>query len=144
MIRRFVIRGHQQRQAICQLAHNVPEGIEVIFRHEQKQRKSAQNALMWAGLLSRVSRNAWVSGRQYEPEIWHEFFKKEFLPESFEEGITLDGYEKYKFLPDGSMTMVGSTTKLTPKGFAEYLQKVEAYCAVDLGIDLYADERMFA
>lgn len=142
--RKFVIVDDVQRNAICQLARNVPAGIEVIFRQEQKQRKAEQNALMWAALLTKVSKQAWVNGRQFDNETWHEYFKKKFLPEEFEDGYTLDGYRKWKFLPDGSMSMVGSTTRLTTKGFARYLEEVEAYCTGELGVSLYEREEMYA
>jgi len=47
--------------------------------------------------------------------------------------IVKDSYRKYDTRPDGKRVLVGSTTELTVKGFAIYLQQVEAYGA-NLGV----------
>ena len=53
---------------------------EVVLREEKKTRKQDQNSLMWAGPLRDIAEQAWVSGRQFGPEVWHEFYKREYLP----------------------------------------------------------------
>ena len=59
--------------------------------------------------------------------------KSDFLPEEFEEGITKEGYRKWDYTSSGDRFLVGSTTDLTVKGFAIYLQQVEAFGA-NLGV----------
>lgn len=105
---------------------------EVVIRPYVRKRRDEANALYWVR-LQEISDQAWLEGRKYSPEIWAEFLKAKYLPIEYEQGITLDGYEKYAHLPDGSITMIGSTTKLTTKGFADYLTQVESFGA-ELGV----------
>ena len=132
--RRIIIRGPNQRQTIKALAENVPEGVEVVFREEEKPRRAEQNSLQWAGMLGEFARDGWVQGRQYPEEVWHFFLKKKLLPNTFEEGFTRVGYRKWVEGIDGSMLMVGSTTMLTVKGMARYLTECMAYGSTELGI----------
>ena len=65
-------------------------------------------------------------------------FKELFLPETFQSAehqaeIAKEGYRKYDTSPGGKRILVGSTTELTIKGFAIYLQQVEAFGA-NLGV----------
>lgn len=107
--------------------------IELILREEQKARKPDQNALMWVGPLADIAEQAYVNGRTYSAEVWHEQFKREYLPEEFDEELTKDGYQKWAITPKGDRVLIGSTTQLTVKGFALYLQQVEAFGA-SLGV----------
>lgn len=124
------------------LAKNVPVGIEVLFRAEVKPRTLDQNALMWSCQLRDIALQAWVNGRQFSAEVWHEYFKREYLPEEPEEGITKERYTKWDYTPDGERVLIGSTTELTKRGFSIYLQKIEAHGA-NLGVQFGIDERRF-
>lgn len=109
---------------------------------EHKERRSPeQNERMWKAILQPVSEQAWVAGQQFSPEVWHELFKREFLPD--EEGPTKrcrKGYKKWAYLPDGSRVLVGSTTMLTTFGMAEYQTKIEAYATQELGVRFVVQE----
>ena len=105
---------------------------EVVIRKYVKKRRDEANNLYWKR-LTEISQQAWIQGKQYSPEILAEYMKAMYLPEEYEEGITLEGYEKYAILPDGSRSVIGSTTKLTTKGFANYLTQVEVF-GVELGV----------
>lgn len=107
--------------------------LEIIIREEQRRRKLDQNGLMWVDQLAAIAAQAYVDGRTYSAEIWHEFFKELFLPEEYTDGITCEGYAKYDYMPNGKRVLVGSTTKLTMRGFADYLTEIEAYGA-NLGV----------
>lgn len=122
------------------MVYNLPldGSMEVVVRQYVRKRRDIANALYWVR-LAEISEQAWLGGRQYSPEIWAEYMKAQYLPEQYEEGITLDGYEKYAILPDGSRSVIGSTTKLTTKGFAEYLTQVEVFGA-ELGVQFSARE----
>ena len=141
--RTILLVGEMQRETAQQVLNNVPldpaKPIEVVIREQQRSRKLDQNALMWV-VLADIAEQAYVNGRCYSAEVWHEFFKREFLPESYTNGITLEGYKKWDYTPDGRRVLVGSTTKLTTTGFAEYLQQIEAYAA-NLGVMFHADKR---
>lgn len=129
--RRFLIRSKFQKELACNAVSNLPEDdeipIEVVIRERQKKRNLDQNALMWAGPLMDFEKQGYEGGRTYKAEIWHEFFKREFLPEAFDEELTREGYVKWSYLPNGDRTLVGSTTDLTVKGFSEYLEKIYAF-----------------
>ena len=113
-------------------AENRPMAVR-IYEHLDK-RSIESNALMWV-LLSDISAQAWVGGRQYPAEIWHEHAKREFLPD--ESGPTnrcRKGYRKWDILPSGERVLAGSTTQLTTAGMAEYLTKIEAFGATEMGV----------
>ncbi|MCV5968699.1 recombination protein NinB, partial [Lactococcus petauri] len=68
-----------QVETVIQLVKNMPldpiAPIEVVFREQVKVRKPTQNSLLWAGALSDIASQAWVNGRQFSAEVWHEYFK---------------------------------------------------------------------
>lgn len=104
--------------------------LRVILTSSDRKRSSEANAYYWSFLLEQIADQAWVEGRQYSKDVWHEFFAQEYA-------------EKIEFaLPDGSMmTRRKSTTEMKVGEFSEYLQKVEAYAATELGVR-FVDGRM--
>jgi len=132
--------GEIQRENAIKILQNAPidtaKPLEFILREEVKPRKADQNSLMWSCQLKCIAEQAYVAGRTYSAEIWHIEMKMEFLPEDFEEGITKDGYKKWDYTSKGDRVLIGSTTQLTVKGFAEYLTKVESFGA-NLGVMFY-------
>lgn len=147
---RIRLVGETQREAAVTRIMNIPldpdEPIEVVFREEQKIRKPDANALMWVGPLKDISEQAWVNGRQFSDKVWHEHFKREFLPEDDDpniEELAKDGYRKWDICVTGERVLVGSTTELTRKGFSIYLQQVEAFGA-SLGVMFHESPRRAA
>ena len=144
--RTFRLVGFEQINALAALVRNLPtdpdKPLEVIIREEKRARKLDQNALMWAGPLRDIAEQAWVHGKQFSAEIWHEHIKREALPDetdpfSFHADHVKDGYRKWDFTPKGQRVLVGSTTQLTVKGFAHYLEQVYA-CGASLGVQFGA------
>ena len=134
--------GEIQRENAIKVLQNAPldtaKPLEFILREEVKPRKSDQNSLMWSCQLKCIAEQAYVNGRTYSAEVWHEHMKELFLPETFQSpehqaDIVKEGYRKYDTSPSGKRILVGSTTELTIKGFAIYLQQVEAFGA-NLGV----------
>lgn len=114
--------------------------VELIFREEKKTRKPSQNEAMWAGPLRDIAEQAWVDGRQFQIETWHEYFKEKYLPEDDDpelETLARDGYRKWDIDPDGNRQLIGSTTQLLIRGMALYMQQVEAHGA-SLGVVFHA------
>ena len=116
--------------------------LEVIIREQVKGRKQSQNAAMWAGIHSDFAAQAWVNGRQFDAETWHEYFKKQFLPEAHDprlDKLVKDpaSWEKWREDIDGELRCVGSTTKLSKKGMAEFMRAVEGL-AMEYGVQLSA------
>lgn len=143
--RTFRLIGYDQINLLAAVVRNLPvdpvKPLEVIIREEKKPRKLDQNALMWAGPLRDIAEQAWVHGKQFSAEVWHEHFKREFLPEDmltdFDSSHVRDGYQKWAILPSGNQVLIGGTTQLTVKGFAAYLDQIYAYGA-NLGVQFGA------
>lgn len=88
------------------------------------KRTAKQNRRYWGkGVLSQIATQAVVGGRQYEPEIWHEYFKRKFI-----------GVQE---LPNGELIGETSTT-LTTAEFSAFCDQVEAYGATEFGV-VYED-----
>lgn len=140
--RTFLLVGATQQNAAQAFLRNLPidskDPIEVVVREYAKPRKLSQNALMWVGPLADIAEQAWVDGRIYSAEVWHEHFKRQFLPEEFDPSICREGYRKWDFTPSGERVLVGSTTQLTVKGMAQYLTQIEA-AGADMGVQ-FSDE----
>lgn len=132
------IIGEQQKDLAKSLINALPidadKPICVTIGEEVKVRKLDQNALMWVGPLKDISRQAYVHGRTYSEQVWHEYFKREFLPNEYDEELTKEGYRKWITDPAGFPILIGSTTDLTVKGFSQYLMQIEAYGA-GLGVE---------
>lgn len=130
--RTFILTDERVQESLVKVAKNLPlDGtIEVVIRLAQKKRSSAQNDLMWVR-LTEISEQAWVSGLRYSPEVWHEHYKRQYLPEMID--LELDRrvknpekYRKWTRTPGGERVLVGSTTDLTKWGMLEYMTQVEA------------------
>lgn len=138
--RRILLRGHEQVERAIALLSNVPldpdKPLELIVREEVKPRKPDQNALMWAGPLKDISEQAWFDGRKFSPEIWHEYFKRQFLPDEFDPELCLEGYIKWDCDPSGERVMVGSTKMLTVKGMAQHIEQIHAFGG-SLGVEFH-------
>lgn len=124
-MRQFVLREKSQCRALCAyLRHNWPamaaqgKPLAVTVAEYKDKRHAQQNRLYWA-LLKQVSEQAMVDGRRYSDEVWHEQFKRVLI------GLV--------DLPGGQMAGE-STTKLNVSEFAEYITKVTAYAATELGV----------
>lgn len=146
--RKIRLVGDAQRALAHRLIDNAPidpvNPLEFVIREEVKARKKSQNDLMWAGPLADIAEQAYVNGRTYAAKVWHEYFKELFLPEEFDPAQCREGYQKWDYKPDGSRLLVGSTTKLTRKGFARYLTQVEAHAANEFGVVFTANPRQEA
>lgn len=141
--RKILILSQNQIELACNLLKNVPidtkSPIEVVVREKQKARKLDQNARYWAGPLKDIAEQAWVDGKQFSDIVWHEFFKKEFLPEEHDQELCKEKYRKWAFTPAGDKFLIGSTTDLTVKGFAQYMEQVYA-AGADLGVMFHEQE----
>lgn len=144
--RKILLRAPQQVEVAISAIRNAPldqsKPLELLIREEVKARKPDQNALYWAGPLREIAAQGYVNGRTYTPDVWHEHFKREFLPESYDpELCKREDYRKWDYTPGGERILVGSTTDLTVRGFALYLTQVEAYAASELGVVFHVRRR---
>lgn len=146
--KKILLPGESQREAAIAALRNAPidpdKPLEFLLREEVKARKPDQNALMWAGPMRDIAEQGWLNGRTYTAEVWHEFFKREYLPEEFDPALCKDRYRKWDYTPTGERVLVGSTTDLTVRGFALYLQQVEAFAGRELGVRFHANPKQAA
>jgi len=94
--------------------------LVVECKPESTKRSTLQNKYYWA-VLHQIEEQAWIEGRQYSSEVWHEAAKRRFI------GLV--------DLPGGG-TMAQSTTTLSTKEFLDYVTKVEAWAQQELGVSL--------
>lgn len=93
--------------------------LAVHVTEYKARRNSAQNRLYWA-LLRDISEQAWVDGKQYSSEAWHSYFAGQYI-----------GREE---TPGGGFIAI-STTTLSVHEFADYVTRIQAYAATELGIE---------
>lgn len=139
--RSLIIRSEEVRERALALIRNLPvdaeRPLQIVVEEYRPPRKQDQNALMWSGPLADIAEQAWLEGRRYSAEVWHEFAKRELLPEEFDPMLCRDGYEKWAITPTGDRVLIGTTTKLTVKGMAQYLEALYAFGA-SLGVQFHA------
>jgi len=87
---------------------------------EKAERSLSQNKYAWS-ILTDIAENGWVDGRQFGKEAWMEFFKRKFLP-------LIEG-------PGGEYYST-STTTLSVKEFSQFIEKISAYAATELGLEI--------
>ena len=93
--------------------------LGVLVAEHKAKRTGPQNRFYWGAALRSIAENAWVDGKQYSAEAWHEHFKRQFI-----------GVEE---TPDGGRVGI-STTTLDVAAFSEYVERVMQYAAEHLGV----------
>lgn len=98
--------------------------LEVVISEHRAKRSVEQNAKLHA-LLSEIAGNAWVNGKQFDADTWKEHFRRLYI-----------GTEEI-ILPDGKRIERGiSTTTLDVEQFSSLIEKINAYAATELGLEL--------
>lgn len=125
--RLFILRGPTEcKQLHAFLKANWPacaqagKPISVQVAEHKAKRSTEQNKLLWS-VLHDIAANAWVAGRQFSADAWHEQFKREFI-----------GCEE---LPNGYHVGI-STTALSVEEFSNYIEQIREYASNSLGIEL--------
>ena len=91
------------------LAAALQAGGRWVLTIKRMTRTKAQNRRYWGnGVLAQIAEQAVVNGRQYDAEVWHEQFKRQFI-----------GVEE---LPDGSVRGK-SSAKLTTAQVSEFARR---------------------
>lgn len=136
LVRKFVLRNNHDAELFYTFLklnrgpmNEQGRVLQVVVSEHKEGRTDAVNRYMWAGLLTPISEQAWVNGQRFTAEVWAEFFKAQFLPET-----TSRGTEKWQYLPDSSRQLVGSTTHLNKTEMTLYLQQIEHYAVDELGV----------
>lgn len=128
--REFVLRNPSGANALTAfLKMNAGAAVErgkplrVIVTEDEKKRTDAMNRRYWGVVLKQISEQAWVSGRQFDKDVWHEHYARKH------------GVCDEMVLPDGEIILRRkSTTQMTVSEFSEYMQRVEADASCELGV----------
>ncbi|WP_342704256.1 recombination protein NinB [Burkholderia arboris] len=100
------------------------EPLRVIVTAEEKQRNEQQNRFYFGAVLKAIAEQAWVEGRQFDKDAWHEYFARKF------------GISDELTLPDGEIILRRkSTSKMSVGEFSAYLNQIQAYAATELGVE---------
>lgn len=126
ILRTFVLRNEPNANALWQFLKNnwralagAGKPLAVTGQEHKTKRSTDQNKRYWA-ILNEIAANTWLDGRQFSADAWHEFFKGKFI-----------GYEE---TPDGRQVGI-STTTLSVADFGDYMTRIEAYAADEIGIE---------
>ena len=118
----ILLRSPAQLTLLDRIASTLPidadHPIEVIIREQPKKRSSLANRYYWS-VINQIASDAWVEDRQYTPDVWHEYAKRKHLG-------TIE-------LPGGGIMAI-STADLDVSEFAQYVERVEAWAATELGV----------
>ena len=96
--------------------------LEVCVRPYNSKRSVEQNRRLWK-IYGELADKAWVNGRRYSAETWHEYCKGMFL-----------GYE-LKAMPDGTEIKTPiSTTTLNTAEMTDYQNRLQAWAAGNFGL----------
>lgn len=125
LFRTFILHGPDQaRQLHAFLKANAAalagkgRPLAVTVAEHKAKRTLDQNRRYWL-VLNHIAENAWVAGKRYSSDAWHEFFKGRLI-----------GLEE---TPDGRTSGI-STTTLSVSEFTDYMNRVELHAAEELGI----------
>ena len=88
----------------------------------REKRSLSQNRLLWKW-LGEISKQAVVNGERFNPDTWHEYFKKYYCP-----WTVID-------MPAGEPSKVKSTKLLDTGAMHTYMNKIERW-AMDKGFTL--------
>ena len=137
-----LIKSELQKELLTSKIANLPvdedNPIQIVISEQTKARGIDQNSYYWLR-LSEVSAQAWSAGRQYQSDIWHEYCKRNIMPDMVEIKSG-DMVSKYMDSPDGNEVII-STTQLSKKQFAEYTEAVEAL-GCSLGVMFSANPKI--
>lgn len=130
LYREFTLRSPSIWKALCAfIAGNASACLDrgrplrVIVTEDEKKRNSEQNRFYWAAVITPISEQAWVDGRRFDKDTWHEYFARRH-------GVCED-----IVLPGGEIvTRRKSTSQMTVGEFSDYIAAVQADASTDLGV----------
>jgi hypothetical protein len=98
------------------------------------KRSAMQNRRYWA-MLGEIAESAYVGKKRvrHGSEVWHEFFKGRFI--GFDETPVPYQDKRGHWRSRVERRPISSTT-LTVEQFAEYITRIEAYAATELGVEI--------
>jgi len=131
LYREFVLRGPGVWPAVIAFVKanaasfaEKGEPLRLIFTSDEKKRNAEQNRFYWGVVLRDIAEQAWINGRQFNKDVWHEYLARMY-------GVCED-----VTLPDGEIIVRRkSTTQMSVGEFSTYLNEVQAYATGTLGVE---------
>lgn len=102
--------------------------LHVKIMTAEDQRSLDQNAFYWKACLEQISQQATLGGVGFQKEGWHWYMKRKFLGYGFKK-VRIPGNKRVSVIKE-----LRSTTGLSVKKMSDYLDKVQAHAAQDLGV----------
>lgn len=99
--------------------------LRVILVEEEQDRLEAQVKAYWSLLIEPIAEQVVVQGRRFAEKAWHLHMKDKFLP------------AREMRLPDGTIKLVQPSIargEISVRAMSEYMTKVAAHAASDLGV----------
>jgi hypothetical protein len=127
--RKYVLRTPVQLSATINYIQNLPlneeKPLEVVIQQHTKQRSLDQNSLYWKR-VTEIAEQAWIEGRQYSKEAWHQYFVSEIMPTKITDK---KGKERLKFenVPMCTKVAYVSTSNLSKESFGEFIEAITAF-----------------
>lgn len=114
----YVARGQGELQRVADVIRRLAptKAWRIDLTPHRAKRSSEQNAYLW------VLYTAIAKSTGHTPEEIHKALKRKFLPPVI---VTIG---------DEEIAVPGSTTKLEPPEFSDYIERVQAWAASELGV----------
>jgi hypothetical protein len=130
MYKEFVLRNPDVWTAFCAVIKGNAQAFadkgtpfRIILTNDSAKRNELQNRRYWGYLLKHISEQSFVNGQQFDKDVWHEYLARKF------------GVLEEVTLPDGEIiTRRKSTTQMSVSEFGEYMENVQSYAAMNLGV----------
>lgn len=131
MQKTIILRGDTQAQSLWAFLKqnwramaDAGKPLAVSITEAKSKRSSDQNRRYWS-LITEVAEQAWVDGKQFSKDAWHELLARKF------------GVCKEITLPDGEIVLVReSTGDMDVATFTAYMTRIEVFAAQELGLEL--------
>lgn len=132
LFQEFVLRGPSDAKGlIAFIKENAGEYVQkgsplrVIVTEEEADRLDEQIKFYFGVVVKTIAEQAWVEGRQFDKDVWHELLAKQFLP------------TRELTLPDGEIILKRSSIargQISLRRMTKFIREVEAYAGQELGV----------
>jgi len=106
--------------------------LRVIVAEKMASRSMEAHRFMWADVLEQIAQQACIAGQWFSAESFHEWLKREYLPEVCSKGVP-----KWHYHGDGTRSLAMSTTDLDTEEFSDYTLRIQAHAASEWGVVFY-------
>ena len=130
-----VVETIEEAHNWCKLIYDVAKAeirngkkIQITCDEAGDIRSLLQNRWYWGPFLGDISEQASIGGIRYTKDMWHEYGKREFLPRAVKR--TKVAGRKHPVVTRS----LGSTSALSVRKMADYLERYMAFAVTDLGV----------